>query len=288
MPLLRDILRKSQDQLRQAGLENADLDARLLIEHGLGLPRTVLLTEPDRIVTDQAAKQTQALLDRRLAGEPVARILGEWEFWSLPFLLSADTLIPRPDTEILVEAGLQRSAHDRDMRILDLGTGSGAILLALLSERPLAFGVGIDRSVGAATTARLNAMRLGLAQRAAFVVSDWARALHGRFDLILANPPYIRQAEIAGLMREVRDHDPALALDGGPDGLTAYRCIISQLDGLLAPAGEVIFEIGHDQADDLSAILTAANFKILACLRDLAGHERAVVATASHPATQGK
>lgn len=288
MPSLQDILSNAKEQLRRAGIGTADLDARLLVEHGLDLPRAVFLTEPDRVMASPAQQKIQALLDRRLAGEPVARILGEWEFWGLPFIVSADTLIPRPDTETLVEAGLRQCPSNREARILDLGTGSGAILLALLSERPLAFGVGVDLSAGAAATARLNAIRLGLAERAAFLVGDWASALQGRFDLILANPPYIRQAQIVGLMQEVREHDPILALDGGPDGLAAYRRIVGQLEPLLTPQGQVIFEIGYDQAEDLSAILVAANFKILACLRDLAGHDRAVVATPAQSDTQGK
>ncbi|KMO27620.1 SAM-dependent methyltransferase, partial [Methylobacterium tarhaniae] len=172
------------------------------------------------------------------AGEPVARIIGAWEFWGLPFGLSSDTLVPRPDTETLVEAALGLGlGPDAPHRLADLGTGSGCILVALLTEWPQAVGLGIDRSPGACVTARANAARNGVADRAAFAVGDWASALSGPFDVVVANPPYIASEVIAGLSGEVRDHDPRLALDGGADGLDAYRTILAQVPRLLAPGG---------------------------------------------------
>jgi len=199
---------------------------------------------------------------RRVGGEPVARIVGCKEFWGLPLQLSAATLVPRPDTETLVELALEilrdEPGHDHRWRIADIGTGSGAILLALLSELPGASGVGTDISVAAATTARSNAAQLGFASRAAFVACDYAAALSGPFDLIVSNPPYIRSAEIAGLLAEVRHHDPLLALDGGTDGLAAYRAIAPEAVRLLVPGGVLAVELGYGQSADVETLMTAA------------------------------
>jgi release factor glutamine methyltransferase len=217
---------------------------------------------------------------RRLTGEPIARLLGVKEFWGLPIKLSAATLVPRPDTETVVELALEMlhaSPPGRRLRIADIGTGSGAILLALLSELPGACGLGTDISQAALQTASGNAARLGLAPHAAFVACDYAAALSGRFDLIVSNPPYIRSAAIADLAPEVRDHDPIAALDGGPDGLDAYRALIPQAARLLLPGGALVLEVGHDQSGDVGRLMAAEGLTLERPAKaDLAGIRRAV------------
>jgi release factor glutamine methyltransferase len=273
--------RRVATQLRTHEIESADLDARLLIGAVLGLDLTGLMVQAKRLVTADEAAHLQALAHRRLKGEPVARILGVKEFWGLALALSADTLVPRPDTETVVEAALELldagELRGRAWRIADLGTGSGAILLALLSELPHAFGIGTDISLAALATARSNASRLGLAQRAGFVVCDYVSALAGDFDLIVSNPPYIQSAEIAGLAAEVREHDPLRALDGGADGLDAYRRIAPAAAARLAPGGLLVVEVGHDQSDDVARLMLAAGLTLSGPARtDLAGIRRVV------------
>ena len=223
-----------------ASIDSAELDARTLIGAALNLDLTGLIASSARTLTASEATRLEAFARRRLAGEPVARILGQKEFWGLPLKLSAATLVPRPDTETVVERALEilraENAITRALRIADLGTGSGAILLALLIELPDAVGVGTDISVEALDTAQANAAHLGLAIARSFVACDYATGLSGRFDLIVSNPPYIRSAEIAGLAPEVRDHDPPSALDGGADGLAAYRALIPQAAPCWFPA----------------------------------------------------
>jgi release factor glutamine methyltransferase len=270
-------------RLKAAGNDSAELDARLLVGSTLGLDLTGLIRAANRTLTLAESDHLETLAQRRLAGEPVARILGVREFWGLPLKLSAATLVPRPDTETVVERALELlradSAIDRPLRIADLGTGSGAILLALLSELPNAVGFGTDISTDALQAARENAAQLGLADRATLIACDYARGLSGRFDLIVSNPPYIRSAEIAGLTTEVRDHDPRAALDGGPDGLDAYRALIAQSAGLLAPNGVLVVEAGQGQSGDIEALMTAAGLSPTGPPRaDLAGIPRAVSA----------
>jgi release factor glutamine methyltransferase len=259
-------------------IESAELDARLLTGAVLGLDLTGLIVASARVLTPAEAKQLSDFAERRTAGEPVARILGTKEFWGLPLKLSADTLVPRPDTETVVEAAL-RSLEGRgeSLRIADLGTGTGAILLALLSERPQAFGIGTDISEAALRTARANARDLGLGGRAGFVACNYADALSDGFDLIVSNPPYIRSEEIAGLDCEVRAHDPARALDGGADGLDGYRALIPAAAGRLAPGGTVVVEIGQGQSDAVQALMRGAGLMSDEPPRpDLAGIPRAV------------
>jgi release factor glutamine methyltransferase len=268
-------------QFRSAGIDSAELDARVLVGSVLGLDLSGLIAAAARILTDDEAQRLEGFSRRRIAGEPVARILGLKEFWGLPLRLSPATLVPRPDTETVVEAALEilraESRHDSVLRIADLGTGTGAILLALLSELPHAFGVGTDISVPALRTARDNARQLGFAARAAFVACDYAAALSGPFDLIVSNPPYIRSAEIASLDAEVRDHDPHRALDGGIDGLDAYRLIAPQARRLLAPGGALVMEVGHGQSGDVQELLTAAGVMPAGPPKsDLGGVRRAV------------
>lgn len=268
-------------RLKAAGNESAELDARLLVGTALGLDLTGMITAATRKLTAAESDRLDGFAQRRMAGEPVARILGSKEFWGLPLNLSAATLVPRPDTETVVERALELirgdGAADRLLRIADLGTGSGAILLALLSELPNALGFGTDISEEALQTARHNASRLGLADRATFIACDYASGLFGGFDLIVSNPPYIRSAEIGGLAVEVRDHDPRAALDGGSDGLDAYRVLISQSACLLEPNGALVVEVGQGQSGDVEALMTASGLSPIGRpMADLGGIPRAV------------
>jgi release factor glutamine methyltransferase len=270
-------------RLRSGGIESAELDARILVGSVLGLELTGLIAAAGRILDRDEAECLEGFARRRIAGEPVARILGFREFWGLPLRLSPATLVPRPDTETVVEAALEilraDSRRDSPLRIADLGTGSGALLLALLSELPDAFGVGTDISVPALLTARDNARQLGFAARAAFAACDYAAALSGPFDLIVSNPPYIRSAQIASLDAEVRDHDPHRALDGGFDGLDAYRLIAPQASRLLAPGGALVVEVGHGQSGEVPGLLRAAGLTSAGPPKsDLAGIRRVVTA----------
>jgi release factor glutamine methyltransferase len=274
-------------QLRSAQRDEADLDARILLGAVLGLDLTGLIAQATRSLTDAEASRLAQHAQRRIAGEPVARILGTREFWGLPFRLSEATLVPRPDTETVVELALeilreQKAAYPP--RIADIGTGSGAILLALLHEIPDAFGVATDLSLTALTTARDNATALGLADRAAFIACSYAAALSGPFDLIVSNPPYIPSAEIPKLSIEVREHDPHLALDGGNDGYDAYRALIPQASERLAPRGALIVEAGQGQAGNIETLMLAAALVVDRPPKaDLAGIPRAVSARKMPP-----
>lgn len=273
-------LNRAVEALEEQGIAEARGDARILVLHALSLTQAELALRPGIPIGETGAEALDHAIRRRRSGEPVARILDEWEFWGLPFWLSPHTLVPRPDTETLVETALRTMVdRPRPWRILDLGTGSGCILVALLSERPNALGVGTDLSLGAILTARRNAARNGVGARATFLRGDWFEAVRGPFDLIVSNPPYIARSVIATLAVEVRRHDPMAALDGGEDGLFAYRAIIGGLAarlGLLAPEGAVVLEIGYDQADAVAGLGRDAGFGVAGIDRDLAGHERVV------------
>jgi release factor glutamine methyltransferase len=264
-----------------AAIDSPELDARLLVGAVLGLDLTGIVTAANRLLTPDQSIRLEKFARRRVAGEPVARILSIKEFWGLPLKLSAETLVPRPDTEALVELALEllraNAAPNRPRRIADLGTGSGAILLALLRELPDASGVGTDISVAALQTAEANATRLGLADRATFIVCDYAAGLDGPFDLIVSNPPYIRSADIASLAVEVRDHDPRRALDGGADGLDAYRTLIPQAARLLAAGGALVVEAGQGQSGQIEGLMTTEGLTPESAPKtDLAGIPRAV------------
>jgi release factor glutamine methyltransferase len=268
-------------RFRTHAIDSAELDARILVGAALRLDLTGVITAANRLVTAAEAARLEDFARRRLQGEPVARILGAKEFWGLPLQLSAATLVPRPDTETVVELALAMSRAaphlDRRLRIADIGTGSGAILLALLSELPDAYGLGTDISVAALRTAKSNAARLGFAARADFVACDYAAALSGPFDLIVSNPPYVRSAEIMDLATEVRDHDPHRALDGGKDGLDAYRALVPEAARLLAFQGALIVEVGHDQSGELEGLMAAAGLTLERPPKaDLAGIRRTV------------
>ena len=262
---------------RAAACETPALDARLLLCDALGTDHAGLVRDADAPL-GHTARRLAVLVERRLAGEPVARILGRREFFGLPFTLGPDTLDPRADTETLVEVALHLlgDARDTPLRLLDLGTGSGAILAALLSRCPGAYGVGVDRAPGACATAAANLEALGLAARAALLCGDWTAPLAGTFDLVVSNPPYIASGEIAALARDVRDHDPHLALDGGADGLHAYRAIVPAAAMRLRPGGSLVVEVGVGQADAVAALLRGAGFAAIGTRRDLGGHIRVV------------
>lgn len=274
------LFRQAVARLAAAGLPEAAREARLILAHAAGRQGEVIFARDIRFDAAAAARFGDAI-ERRAAREPLSRILGHREFWSLSFALGAATLDPRPDTEVLIEGALRRlGPRDRPWRILDLGTGTGCIALALLSELPAATAVGVDRSPPAAAVAHGNAVRLGLAGRFAVVVGDWAQALSGRFDLVVSNPPYIVRESITGLEPEVARHDPLLALDGGADGLAAYRAIVPELERLLAPDGLVGLEIGYDQAAAVTGLLAASGFSDVERVSDLAGLDRCLFARA--------
>jgi release factor glutamine methyltransferase len=275
-----DLRREAVQRLRESGIETAEADARVLLAHVSGLDAAQLIAA-DREAADEAVivKLESAVL-RRINGEPVARITGVKEFWSLSFALADTTLVPRPETETIVEAALENIGDkQRAMNVLDLGTGTGAILAALLSELPNAFGVAIDKSEAALGVARANLERLSLHHRVTYLCGDWASALRGTFDLIVSNPPYVATAELALLSPEVRDHDPSLALDGGMDGLDAYRAIVNQIEERLAANGVAVLELGLGQEADVASLVRASQRLAVdgPARRDLAGISRALV-----------
>ena len=264
-------LRDAALALRDGGFDNPAFEARLLVAHVLGVAHNDLIgltREPDW-------RHLAPLLARRLAHEPMALILGHQGFWTLDFEVSPATLIPRADSETLIEAAL--ASHPGARRILDLGTGTGCLLLAALSEYRGAWGLGIDRIPQAAALAARNARHNALQDRAAFLCGSWADAIAGRFDLILSNPPYIRSADIAGLMPEVGGHEPGSALDGGADGLDAYRVLIARLPDLLTEDGTAICELGLGQGEAVAALAVAAGLAPLALRCDLGGIARAII-----------
>jgi release factor glutamine methyltransferase len=276
---LGEAVRRARRRFAEAGLPSPDLDARWLLAHALDRDERRMMLEADAPLASEEAALVEAVIARRLAGEPVDRILGEREFWGLPFRLSPETLSPRPDTETLVEAALAALAgRGTAPRILDLGTGSGAILVALLHDCHGAFGIGVDRSEGAARQARANAVTNGVGSRAAVLVGDWDAGLDGRFDLVVSNPPYIATCDLAGLDAEVREHDPRLALDGGADGLDAYRRVVAAAARLLVPGGVAVIELGIGQEEAVAALAGSAGLVVGGpARRDLGGVPRALV-----------
>jgi release factor glutamine methyltransferase len=287
MPLLSSGMTVAQarramsEAFARAGLDSPELDARLLAGDALGLDHTALTVDGGRLLDERETEALATLAARRLAREPVARILGRKEFWGLEFRLTGATLVPRPETETVVEAALAAidtdGPRDRPLRIADLGTGSGAILLALLHELPNAIGIGTDVSREALATAAENASRLGLGARAEFIVGDFGAGLAGPLDLVVSNPPYIAAGEIDGLPPEVRN-DPRGALDGGPDGLDCYRTIAGQAPGLLHATGHLVVELGIGQEPAVAALFRAAGLVPISARADLAGIPRALLA----------
>lgn len=278
-PTAGALQRRAASQLRSAGLENPDLDARVLLAHALECDAAQLVAASEAPIDAEVESRFERAVARRLAREPVAHITGVREFWSLPFAVSRDVLVPRPETETIVEAALRaKPVRESPLRVLDLGVGSGAILGALLIERPNATGVGVDRSERALSIARSNLEALGVGQRANLVRADWAQALRGRFDLVVSNPPYIPSKVIGNLEADVRVHDPSAALDGGADGLDCYRAILSDLARLLAPEGIAVLELGDGQEPAVAELARRAHILVNgSAVLDLAGRPRALV-----------
>jgi release factor glutamine methyltransferase len=265
--------------LSLAGFDEPRRQARRLVASALAISPADLFGNPDRAVDEQQIVQLEGMLSRMVEHEPLSRILGRREFWGHEFALSAATLDPRPESETIVEAVLRRKSHrDAPLRLLDLGTGTGCLLLALLSEFRAATGFGIEIAEDAVRTAAGNAARLGLAERALFLVGDWAAAVSGSFDAIIANPPYIASAELSLLPYAVARYDPWPALDGGADGLASFRAIAADLPRLLALEGIFVTEVGVGQADAVARILGAHGLKADGIEKDLAGIARCVIA----------
>lgn len=262
--------------LGAAGLDDPRREARLILAHALGVESATIIGWPERPVTDPAAYR--ALIARRAAREPLSHLTGRREFWSLEFEVGPATLDPRPDSETLVEAALDMLA-DRaaPLALLDFGAGTGCLLLALLSELPAATGLGVDISESALAIARRNARRLGLDGRARFAVGSWGAGIGGHFNLIVSNPPYIASGEIDGLQPEVALHEPRGALDGGPDGLDAYRALAPDLVRLLAPGGAAVLEFGIGQGDSVGGLMARAGLSVEGFAADLSGRRRCVL-----------
>lgn len=279
------VVRDAVRLLKAAGVDTPELDARRLLEAAAGITPEDLLRDPDRVLEAAASAGMSELVSRRLAREPVSRIVGRREFYGREFIVTPATLDPRPESETLVEAALGLVPRDVPVRILDICTGTGCLLLTLLAELPLATGTGTDISVAALEVARANARELGLEQRTDWVETDLADGIAGRFDLVVANPPYIPSGDIAGLAPEVRMHDPTLALDGGPDGLAPYRRIIAQAHDLAA-GGAVVLELGAGQADAVEAMIRGVeppgSEPQVSRHLDLARHTRCVSWTPQH------
>ncbi|MFZ5674397.1 MAG: peptide chain release factor N(5)-glutamine methyltransferase [Pseudomonadota bacterium] len=272
--LARDLLKSARQALERRGSATPALDARLLLQEASGVTREAMIADPDRTIGPEAAARFRGFIERRLTGEPVSRILGHREFYGRDFIVSPATLDPRPDTETLVEAALSLMPAGKPCRLVDLGTGTGAIALTLLAERPLAEAVLTDISADALAVARANAGRLGVAARAGFIAGNWFAGASGRFDLILSNPPYIPTAILPTLESDVRDFDPGTALDGGPDGLAPYREIAARAPFFIAARGHVIVEIGEGQAVEIEDIFRSSRMMPENRWKDLAGHVR--------------
>ncbi|HZV21034.1 MAG TPA: peptide chain release factor N(5)-glutamine methyltransferase [Hyphomicrobiales bacterium] len=269
-------------RFRQSGIQSANLDARMLVAEACGISTEDTIVQRDSVFPAAALPRVEAYAVRRLNREPVSRIVGRREFWGLSFEISPDTLDPRPETELLVEAVLEHAKLkgwvNRPLQILDLGTGSGCLLCALLSELPLSYGVGVDCSTAALFVARKNLSQMGLRDRAALLCADWASALAGgSFDIVVSNPPYLGDSEIEGLTQEVAAYDPRKALDGGVDGLEAYRKLIGPSLACLKDEGILVVEIAPHQACAVRDMMTSASELLeIRILADLAGRSRAV------------
>jgi release factor glutamine methyltransferase len=273
-----DLLTAAAARLAAAGIDGAMREARLLLQAAAGIPISTQIAFPERALAADAAARFELLLARRTRREPMAHILGQREFWSLAFAVTADTLDPRPDSETLVQAVLDR-VPDRSaaLRLVDFGTGTGCLLLSLLHELPNATGLGVDVSHKALAVATQNADALALAPRAAFRCGNWDDGLDARFDIVVSNPPYIPSRDIATLQPEIVSFEPRLALDGGADGLDAYRRLGPAAVRLLVPGGLAAFEIGLGQGDSMRRIMAAAGLRHIATAPDLAAVERCVL-----------
>jgi release factor glutamine methyltransferase len=263
---------------RAAGIDDADVDARVLAGHALHLDRARLVSQSDRVLEAREVNAISGLAARRLKREPVSRILGRKEFWSLALAITSDVLVPRPETETVVEGALdfvvRNGLRMEKLRILDIGTGSGALLVALLNELPNATGIGTDINRAALEAAQINVAQFGFESRSSLIACDMAAGVQGQFDLVVSNPPYIARGQIASLAPEVRDYDPMMALDGGDDGLTAYRSISADAKRILAQGGRLFVEIGAGQEPAVRELFTNAGLVVGIARNDLAGTPR--------------
>jgi release factor glutamine methyltransferase len=267
----------ARKRLEAVGIDSPVIDARLLVEAAADASRVDIVTDPYRALSQAQEDRLEDYVARRERREPVSHILGRKGFWKIMLSVTPDVLTPRPDTEVIVDHALRAFDEHRAFSVLDLGVGSGAILLSILAERPRAKGLGVDVSEEALAVARENAARLGLEKRVALLRGDWTAGLDAEsFDLVVSNPPYIPSADIAGLDPEVRDHEPRLALDGGADGLDAYRQLAPEILRVLRPGGHFLVEIGFDQAQAVTALFGEAGAEALEVLRDLANRDRVV------------
>jgi len=276
-PTLVSAWKAAQARLKAQGIDSPSIDARLLLEAATGASRMDILTDPYRLVTPEQASVLEGYVERRLKREPVSRILGRKGFWKIMLNVTPDVLSPRPDTETILDILMLVRARHEAFTLIDMGTGSGAILLAALSERTAATGIGTDISSEALAVARENAANLGMEDRATFLRTEWGTGLADHsFDVVVSNPPYIPSSDIDTLDPEVRDHDPRLALDGGPDGLEAYRQIVPEIVRLLKPDGIFAVEIGFDQGEPVKALFAEAGFSDLKIVKDLGDRHRVV------------
>ncbi len=267
----------ARDQLKRAGVDSPVIDARLLLEAAAGASRSDIITDPHRPLTEEQAQLFADYLDRRSRREPVSRILGRKGFWKIALKVTPDVLSPRPDTETVVDTVLKAHPEGMAFSVLDMGVGSGAILLSILADRPAARGLGTDVSAEALAVARENAALLDLNHRAAFMRTSWADGLGDEsFEVVVSNPPYIASAEIETLDPEVRDHEPRLALDGGEDGLEAYRALVPEVLRVLKAGGQFAVEIGHDQGPAVSRLFQEAGAQQVQVIRDLSDRDRVV------------
>lgn len=274
---LGDVYQDLRAALKRYGCDNPDVEARMIIEHRSDFEFSDIIAFPEKVLDPKDYDQIMNDLKQRLSGMPLSRLYGEREFWGLPFSLSPQTLDPRPDTERLVEIALSRFSDSPPKHILDIGTGSGCILISLLSEFRDAFGVGVDLSLDAVETARQNALRNGVSRRSGFINGSWLDSvLVEKFDLIVSNPPYISNQIIESLSIEVRNHDPILALDGGETGLEPYKILFPKIKSALKRGGVALFEIGYDQADDVMRLSEIAGFALRRVHVDYSGNPRVV------------
>jgi release factor glutamine methyltransferase len=272
-----EALRAALPRLQNAGIERAGRDLRLLLAFAIGIPPDRLTLVLDDPLSDAAAVRFEAAVQARVSRQPVSQIVGGRQFWGRWFRVTPDVLDPRPETETLIAAALDGTFS----RVLDLGTGSGVILITLLAERRLATGTGVDLSEKALSVAAANAASLAVADRAIFLQSDWLRAVSGTFDLVVSNPPYIAEAEMPGLAPEVLQWEPRLALTPGGDGLAAYRSILRDIRLVLTPPGRVLLETGAGQGDAVAALCRAAGLRAVTVLQDIDGRDRVVSAVAA-------
>ncbi len=276
MFILRPLYKELINILTESNIDCADLEARLIIEERTEYSLTDIIANPEVCVTKEQHKNIMSDIEQRIQGKPLSRIFGKREFWGLGFKVTKDTLDPRPDTELIIERALTHFSKDKALRILDLGTGSGCILISLLHEYPNATGIGVDLADGALETAKINAENNNCESRAEFVCGSWFDYISGEFDLIVSNPPYISNQIISTLAKEVRNHDPILSLDGGDDGLNPYKIIFPQLKKYLKATGIALFEIGYDQEKTVMRLAEEAGFNDIAIHLDLAGNPRVV------------